>query len=87
MLGESVMQKTNEFATDQLHLAAFLQAKGLKMLRAERQGRFGVFIFREAETSELIGLFMAGKASVEPRSFVAAIRELRAAVDLIIAKG
>jgi hypothetical protein len=81
MLGESVMQKTNEFATDQLHLAAFLQAKGLKMIRAERQGRFGVFMFNEVAASDLVGQFMAGKAFVEPRSFVAAIRDLRSKVD------
>jgi hypothetical protein len=81
MIGESVMQKTNEFATDQLHLAAFLQAKGLKMLRAERQGRFGVFIFNESATAELVRQFMAGKSLIEPRAFVAAIRDLRSRVD------
>ena len=75
------MQKAIEFATDQLHLAAFLQAKGLKMLRAERQGRFGVFIFSEEAASELVGQFMSGKALIEPRSFVAAIRDLRSKVD------
>jgi hypothetical protein len=77
------MQKTNEFATDQLHLAAFLQAKRLKMLRVERQGRFGLFVFNEGDASELISQFMAGKGTVEPRSFVAAIRDLRSKVDAL----
>jgi hypothetical protein len=75
------MQRSEEFQTDQIHLAAYLMAKGISLLRLERSGRFGLFYFPAKQARLEADSFIQGKALIEPKAFTAAIRDLRARVD------
>jgi len=81
------MKRNEEYATDSLHLAGYLKAKKIPLIRIERSGRFGLFFFPKKEADTEATKFISGQALIEPRSFVTAIRELRAAVDRILDKG
>jgi hypothetical protein len=81
------MKRSEEFETDNLQLAAYLTAKKIQLNKIERSGRFGIFFFPKKEADSEATKFISGQALIEPRSFVTAIRELRAAVDRILDKG
>lgn len=78
------MKRTEEFETDNLQLAAYLTARKIPLIKIERSGRFGLFFFSKKEADSEATKFISGQALIEPRSFVTAIRELRAAVDRIM---
>jgi hypothetical protein len=81
------MKIKEEFQTDNLQLAGYITAKKIPLIKIERSGRFGLFFFPKKEADFEATNFISGQALIEPQSFVTAIRELRAAVDGIIAKG
>jgi hypothetical protein len=74
-------QKTGETAIEDIRLAAYLTLNNIPLIRIERSGRLGTFVFNEAQCADLIVTFMGRKATVEPLSYMAAVRSLRSRVD------
>lgn len=80
----------NEYATKDLHFAAFLQLRGMEVKKLEqygggREGRNPVyFIFGDRkECEELENIFWGGKgekAMVNVRDYLTSVRDLRARV-------
>jgi hypothetical protein len=76
-----INKNENELGVDSIHVAAYLRAKQIPILRIVRSGRFGMFYFPADQAGSEIQIYMAGKALVEPRAYASAIRELRSQVD------
>ena len=74
-------QINRQVAVDSIHLAAFLITKSLPLAKVTRSGRLGVFYFDSNRASSEIQTYMSGQALVEPRSFIAAIRQLKMKID------
>jgi len=72
---------TKQIPIENIQMAAFLRLQNIPLLKAERSGRWGIFYFPENKAEKLIQQFVLGKALVEPRSYSAIIRELRALTD------
>lgn len=70
-----------EYKADDLYIAAYILAKGVKMLRAEREPnrRIAVFIFAQEanEVKELENEFLFAKGTIEPKAYVTAIKNLK----------
>ena len=72
-------EKKSEFILSDFYAAVFLRSVGFDLVGINRTDphRFR-FIFEDTSLREqLIGDFFAGRAVVEPRRFVAAIKELK----------
>ena len=67
------------WTTSDFYTAVFLRATGLNLIGIDKSdGHRFQFVFKEAASREgLIDDFFAGRATVEPRQFVAAIKELK----------
>lgn len=68
----------NEYKTRDLHEAAFLYAKGKKLLRLEGGGREFWFIFDDTEACELlVDTYWSKEAQVIVKEYVDALRTLK----------
>lgn len=73
------IQDKNTFSTSDFYTAAFLKTKGLNLVDIDRtNSKRAFFIFeKHKDRTELVESFLFGYARVEPKSFVAAIKELK----------
>ena len=73
--------KKKQVAISDFYLAAFLRAKGFRLLKVEwdkNNPHRAFFVFEDKEGREsLIENFLFGKAKIEPKSFISAIKELK----------
>ena len=68
----------NNFVTSDFYSAVFLQYSGLILIGINKSERRFGFVFEDtSERSRLIEDFFAGRATVEPRRFIAAIKEVK----------
>jgi Domain of unknown function (DUF5659) len=68
-----------EYKTPDIVLAAYLKLSGCAMLRIDKQGQKGTFVF-ENVSEEVIRTFDFGQARVEPVSFNNMIKQLTTSV-------
>lgn len=75
----SMQSHKTEYKVSDLYVAAFLLANGIELFSVDRTDRKrAVFIFNDSEGREsLLAAFWSKQASVEPRSFIAAIKEAK----------
>lgn len=68
-----------QFLISDFYIAAFCLTKGLKLLHIEKsEPRRASFVFQDTDNRQkLVEDFLFGRASVEPKSFVSAIKELK----------
>jgi hypothetical protein len=69
----------SEYRTSDIVLASYLKLSGCQMLRIEKQGQKGTFVFEQVR-EELIRAYDLGKASVEPVALNNAIKQLTTSV-------
>lgn len=69
----------NNFITSDFYSAVFLRSAGMKLIGINRSdARRFRFVFEDAKGREkLLDDFFGGRASVEPRAFIAAIKETK----------
>ncbi len=72
-------QQETEYRVSDLYVAAFLLANDAELLSVDKTDRKrAVFVFSNSENSErLLADFWSKRASVEPRAFIAAIKEAK----------
>lgn len=68
-----------EYKTTDIVLAAFLKIRGAQMLRIDKQGLKGTFVF-DAVDQSLIAEYDLGNARVEPVTFNNTIKQLTTSV-------
>lgn len=68
-----------EYKTTDIVLASFLRLNKCQMLRIEKVGQKGTFVFKDVP-EELLGDFDLGNATVEPVAFNNAIKQLTTSV-------
>ena len=73
------MENADEFTTPDFYIAAFLLAKGHKLISAHHDGSKRVFFaFDDFEGRKaLLRAFLYGEAVVEPQVFITAIKSLK----------
>jgi hypothetical protein len=69
------------FKTDNLNLAAFIYARGIKVIGISRAGRFGIFSFDESAARPEADKYMDGQALISPQAYSNSIRELKRLAD------
>lgn len=71
--------KTKTYNCSDLYAAAFLIANGTELIDVDKTDRKRVvFVFSDTEGREsLLAAFWSKRASIEPRSFIAAIKEAK----------
>lgn len=70
---------TKKFTLSDFYLAAYLRAKNFQLLNTEKSDpRRVLFVFGDTKDRQnLVEDFLFGRATVEPKSFVSAIKELK----------
>lgn len=72
---------TKTYNCSDLYAAAFLIAKGAELIDVDKTDRKRVvFVFSDTDTEgreSLLAAFWSKQASIEPRSFIAAIKEAK----------
>lgn len=68
-----------EYRTSDIVLASFLRLNKCQMLRIEKVGQKGTFVFANV-SEELVDAFDLGNATVEPVAFNNAIKQLTTSV-------
>lgn len=73
------MRMKNEFSTKDFYLSAYLLSQGLRLARLDRTDPSRVyFVFHDVEARvSLVEDFLFGRAKVEPKQFVVAIKEIK----------
>ena len=75
------MKKENseKFKCSDFYLSAFLISQGFKLLNIDKSNpRRVLFIFKDRKDREnLVEDFLFGRAQIEPKSFISAIKELK----------
>lgn len=73
------MNIKNEFTTKDFYLSAYLLSQGLRLVRLDKsEPRKVYFVFHDVEArASLVEDFLFGRAQVEPKQFVAAIKEVK----------
>lgn len=69
----------NEFKTTDIILAAYLRLNGFSLVRIEKQGNKGIFVFDEVDAA-LVSTYDIGNALVEPVAFNNMIKQLTTSV-------
>jgi len=70
-----------KYETQDLYLAAFLHAHGIKLVEVEHEGRRAFFVFGTPEKcKELVLKYYNGDASCNAREFARSLQELKAAI-------
>jgi hypothetical protein len=72
-------EKKEDFISSDFYIAAFLRSSGFNLIGINKSDpRRFTFIFKDkASRAKLLNDFFAGRATTEPRQFVAAIKELK----------
>lgn len=72
-------EKKKKFTSSDFYLSAFLKAKGFRLLSITRENpQRALFVFQDTRDREgLLEDFLFGRAEIEPKSFVSAIKELK----------
>lgn len=68
-----------EYKTSDIVLASFIRLSGYEIVRIEKTGSKGIFVFSGVD-DELIQLYDCGRARVEPAAFNNTIKSLTTAV-------
>lgn len=71
-----------EYRTTDIVLAAFLRLNGVTLIRIDKQGQKGTFVFENA-SEDLMSAYDLGQARVEPIQFNNAIKSLTTSVRRI----
>lgn len=67
-----------EYRVSDLYVAAFLLANDIELISVDKSDRKrAVFIFASEGNESLLADFWSKRASVEPRAFIAAIKEAK----------
>lgn len=72
--------KNSQFKTSDFYLSAFLLSQGFELLDIDKSldPHKALFIFQDKdERQKLIEDFLFGRAQIEPKDFVSAIKELK----------
>lgn len=72
-------EKDKQFALSDFYQAAFLLTKGFKLLEIDKENpQRALFVFGDKKDRQsLLEDFLFGRTQIEPKSFVAAIKELK----------
>ncbi len=70
---------TSEYRTTDIVLASYLKLSGCSMLKIEKQGQKGTFVFSDVN-DDLVKAYDLGKAQVEPVAFNNTIKQLTTSV-------
>lgn len=72
-------EKKNEFVLSDFYAAVFLRASGFDLIGINKSDprRFNFIFVDKTKRVKLLDDFFAGRAMVEPRQFVAAVKELK----------
>ncbi len=74
----SMQSHKTEYKVSDLYVAAFLLANSVELISVDRTDhKRAVFIFSSEDSESLLAAFWLKKASIEPRSFIAAIKEAK----------
>ena len=68
-----------EYKTTDIVLAAFLKLNGIPLLRIDKQGQRGIFVFGTTDQA-LVAEYDLGNARVEPVAFNNTIKQLTTSV-------
>ena len=68
-----------EYRTTDIILAAYLRLEGVQMLRIEKQGNKGTFVFEDVDQN-VVEAYDLGRARVEPVAFNNQIKQLTTSV-------
>lgn len=71
---------SKEYATSDFYLAAFLKAKGLKLVNTERDGRRTTFIFEDKDSRQALLREFYNDGVIEVNAFKNAIQDLKAVI-------
>lgn len=69
----------NEYCTTDIVLAAFLKLSGAYLLRIDKRGQRGTFVFDDVDES-LLNMYDLGNARVEPVAFNNSVKQLTTSV-------
>jgi len=81
------MNKDNELLTPDLPLSAYLLTKGHNLIRIDRAGRQGIFVFNKDRVKANAADYLAGEALCDPGAFNLSIRRLKGQLDEILGSG
>jgi len=72
-------ENDQQFQTSDFYLSAFLLTKGFKLLDIDKTNLHrALFIFQDRTNRQnLVEDFLFGRAKIEPKSFISAIKELK----------
>lgn len=72
-------KKNENFTLSDFYLSAFCLAKGFKLVDIDKSNPHrALFVFKDKENRQnLVEDFLFGRATIEPKSFVSAIKELK----------
>lgn len=74
----NMQPQTTEYKVSDLYVAAFLLANNVELISIDRTDRKrAIFIFNSESGGGLLADFWSKKATIEPRSFIAAIKEAK----------
>ena len=75
----NMKNENKQFTNSDFYLSAFCLAKGLRLIDIDRANpRRFLFVFNDKKDRQnLIEDFLFGRARIEPKSFVSAIKELK----------
>lgn len=69
------------YRTADLYVASFLHSKGIHLIRVEREGHKGFFVFAEgAKCEQLVLAYYNAEAECDAREFGRSIKELKSLV-------
>ena len=69
------------YKTQDLYLASFLKARGLKLVRIGRRGNVAVFYFKHTDDiARIVTSFYNGKELVNANNLIGSIRDLKSIV-------
>jgi len=70
----TIQNQNNEFKTSELTLSAYLITKGHSLVRIDRAGRQGIFVFKKDRVKGDAADYLSGDALCNPADFNLAIR-------------
>jgi Domain of unknown function (DUF5659) len=76
---KNLPDNSNNFTTSDFYAAAFLVAKGYKLLGIDKADsrRFHFIFLDQEDRAQLVSAFFAGLVEVNAKAFVTAIKELK----------
>jgi hypothetical protein len=74
------MKNGENYGTTDLYLASFLKARGMRLLRTEREGRRATFVFQNRIDREDLLRDFYNDGQIQINAFVHAMQDLKAVV-------